>query len=53
MQRVAFQVTEQDVLNLLRNILISSLTNPVTKEYAINAVMKLSARFPAFKRFDF
>lgn len=42
-------VTEQEVLQLLHNILRSSLTNPTTKEYAINAVMKLSARFPAFK----
>nr|CAB3222085.1 AP-1 complex subunit gamma-1 [Phallusia mammillata] len=43
------QVTEAEILDILRRILESSLTNHVTKSYAINAVMKLSARFPSHK----
>ncbi|XP_002131404.3 AP-1 complex subunit gamma-1 isoform X2 [Ciona intestinalis] len=41
-------VNETDVLNLLDKALKSSLTNPVTKSYAINAVMKLSTRFSGY-----
>nr|XP_002131404.2 AP-1 complex subunit gamma-1 isoform X2 [Ciona intestinalis] len=41
-------VNESDVLNLLDKALKSSLTNPVTKSYAINAVMKLSTRFSGY-----
>ena len=41
------QVKEDEVLVLLDRILKSSVTNSVTKAYAINAVMKLSVRFPS------
>ncbi|CAK8685337.1 unnamed protein product [Clavelina lepadiformis] len=40
-------VKEDEVLVLLDRILKSSVTNSVTKAYAINAVMKLSVRFPS------
>ena len=38
-------VNEQDVVKLLETILFSPHTNLVTKEFTINAVMKLSVRF--------
>ncbi|XP_074599124.1 adaptor protein complex 1, gamma subunit [Brevipalpus obovatus] len=39
-------VSEDEVITMCENILNSSLMNIVTKEYAVNALIKLSARFP-------
>lgn len=39
-------VSEDEVITMCENILNSSLMNLVTKEYAVNALIKLSARFP-------
>lgn len=38
-------IDEQDVVKLLETVLFSPHSNIVTKEFAINAVMKLSVRF--------
>ena len=38
-------INEQDVVKLLETILFSPHSNLVTKEFTINAVMKLSVRF--------
>jgi len=42
----ALKVTENEVLKTLEQILNSSMTSTTTKSYAINAIMKLSTRFP-------
>ena len=43
-------VNEQDVVKLLETVLFSPHSNLVTKEFAINAVMKLSVRFKHSER---
>ncbi|XP_014672206.1 PREDICTED: AP-1 complex subunit gamma-1-like [Priapulus caudatus] len=40
------KVSEDEVVNVLERVLASNLSDIVTKEYAINALMKLSTRFP-------
>lgn len=44
-------IEEQDVMKLLETVLFTSHSNIVTKEFAINAVMKLSVRFKHSERF--
>ncbi|CAF5185764.1 unnamed protein product, partial [Rotaria magnacalcarata] len=39
-------VTEEEIVNILEKILNWSISTVVTREYAINALMKLSTRFP-------
>lgn len=39
------QVTEDEVLDVLEKTLISSLSSVISKEYALNALVKLSTRF--------
>ncbi|CAF0873299.1 unnamed protein product [Rotaria sordida] len=41
------QVTEGEIVNVLEKILNWSLSTVITREYAINALMKLSTRFPS------
>ncbi|CAF1202681.1 unnamed protein product [Rotaria sp. Silwood1] len=41
------QVTEDEIVNILEKILNWSLSTVITREYAINALMKLSTRFPS------
>ena len=43
-------VNEEDVVKLLETVLFSPHSNLVTKEFAINAVMKLSVRFKHSER---
>ena len=43
-------IDEQDVVKLLETVLFSPHSNIVTKEFAINAVMKLSVRFKHSER---
>ncbi|XP_068691732.1 AP-1 complex subunit gamma-1-like isoform X1 [Montipora foliosa] len=38
-------LTENDVLDVLESLLYSSHSTPITKDYALTAVMKLSTRF--------
>jgi len=40
-----FQLSEDDVLDMLEKIIISSVSSAVTKGYALTAVVKLSTRF--------
>jgi len=40
------QVTEDEIVNILEKILNWSISTVITREYAINALMKLSTRFP-------
>ncbi|CAF4145058.1 unnamed protein product [Rotaria socialis] len=40
------QFTEEEIVNRLEKILNWSISTVVTREYAINALMKLSTRFP-------
>lgn len=42
---VPFQVTEDEVLDILESILISNMSASVTRGYALTAIMKLSTRF--------
>jgi len=42
--------TESDVVKLLESILYTPHSNLVTREFAINAVMKLSVRFKSSER---
>lgn len=44
-------IEEHDVVKLLETVLFSPHSNIVTKEFAINAVMKLSIRFKHSERF--
>jgi len=44
---VPLTVTENEVLDLLYRILISTTSNAVTRQYAFTALMKLSSRFPS------
>ena len=39
------QVTEDEVLDVLEKILQSPNSSHITREYAMNAIMKLSIRF--------
>ena len=39
------QVSEDDVLNVLENVLVNNNSVIITKEYALTAVAKLSSRF--------
>lgn len=43
--------TESDVVKLLESILYTPHSNLVTREFAINAVMKLSVRFKSSERY--
>ncbi|XP_020609742.1 AP-1 complex subunit gamma-1-like [Orbicella faveolata] len=43
----SLNLTENDVLDVLESVLYSSHSTPATKNYALNAVMKLSTRFTA------
>lgn len=45
-------INEQDVVKLLETVLFSPHSNIVTKEFTINAVMKLSVRFKHSERLD-
>ncbi|CAF1293654.1 unnamed protein product [Adineta steineri] len=40
------RVVEVEIIDILERILNSSLSTVITREYAINALMKLSTRFP-------
>ncbi|CAF3373341.1 unnamed protein product [Rotaria sp. Silwood1] len=40
------QVTENEIVDILERVLNWSISTVVTREYAINALMKLSTRFP-------
>lgn len=42
---LSLQVEEGDVVGLMEQLLKSPRTSPVTKDYIINALMKLTARF--------
>jgi AP-1 complex subunit gamma-1 len=42
----SIQVTETEIVNILEKILNWSISTVITREYAINALMKLSTRFP-------
>ncbi|CAF2401217.1 unnamed protein product [Rotaria sp. Silwood2] len=42
-----FQVTENEIVDILERVLNWSISTVVTREYAINALMKLSTRFPS------
>lgn len=42
---VPFQVTEDEVLDILESVLISNMSASVTRGYALTAIMKLSTRF--------
>ncbi|XP_023646476.1 AP-1 complex subunit gamma-1 isoform X2 [Paramormyrops kingsleyae] len=44
------QVTEDEVLDVLEGLLASNLSSPVTRGYALTAVMKLSTRFSSVNR---
>ncbi|XP_071959011.1 AP-1 complex subunit gamma-1-like isoform X2 [Antedon mediterranea] len=44
-QGQSFQVTEAEVCNLLEKMLQSTSLNQVTKEYVLQAILKLSTRF--------
>ena len=41
------QISEGDVIDVLESILYSPHSSPVTRDYALNALMKLSTRFSA------
>ncbi|CAF0974911.1 unnamed protein product [Adineta steineri] len=41
------QVSEEEIVNILEKILNWSISTVITREYAINALMKLSTRFPS------
>ena len=43
----ALQASEEDIVHLLERVLNWSISTLVTREYAINALMKLSTRFPS------
>ena len=45
MHNVVLQVTEDEVLDLLEKILINNNSSLVSKQYALNAIVKLSTRF--------
>jgi AP-1 complex subunit gamma-1 len=42
---LTLQVSEDEIVHILERVLNSSLSTVVTREYAINALMKLSTRF--------
>uniref|UniRef100_A0A8C9VVN3 AP-1 complex subunit gamma n=1 Tax=Scleropages formosus TaxID=113540 RepID=A0A8C9VVN3_SCLFO len=44
------QVSEDEVLDVLEGVLISNLSSPVTRGYALTAIMKLSTRFSSVNR---
>lgn len=44
-----FQVTEDEVLDVLEGLLVSNLSTPVTRGYSLTAIMKLSTRFTSVK----
>uniref|UniRef100_A0A3Q1DHF1 AP-1 complex subunit gamma n=1 Tax=Amphiprion ocellaris TaxID=80972 RepID=A0A3Q1DHF1_AMPOC len=44
------QVTEDEVLDVLEGLLVSNLSTPVTRGYALTAIMKLSTRFSSVNR---
>lgn len=44
-----FQVTEDEVLDVLEGLLVSNLSAPVTRGYSLTAIMKLSTRFTSVK----
>ncbi|KPP72386.1 hypothetical protein Z043_108617, partial [Scleropages formosus] len=44
------QVTEDEVLDVLEGLLASNLSSPVTRGYALTAVMKLSTRLSSVNR---
>lgn len=39
------KVTEDDVLDVLERLLLTSISSVVTKEFVLNSIMKLSTRF--------
>lgn len=41
------QASEVEIFNLLERVLNWSISTVITREYAINALMKLSTRFPS------
>jgi len=41
------QVTEEEIVDILERVLNWSISTVITREYAINALMKLSTRFPS------
>ncbi|CAF1019252.1 unnamed protein product [Adineta ricciae] len=43
-----FQISEEKVIRTLEHILNWSISTVITREYAINALMKLSTRFPNY-----
>lgn len=43
--RVCFQATEEEVLEVLERVLVNNNSLPITKQYTITAVVKLSTRF--------
>lgn len=43
------KVTEDEVLDVLEGLLVSNLSTPVTRGYALTAIMKLSTRFSSVK----
>ncbi|CAF1070638.1 unnamed protein product [Adineta ricciae] len=43
-----FQISEEKVIHTLEHILNWSISTVITREYAINALMKLSTRFPNY-----
>ncbi|KAJ8249217.1 hypothetical protein GJAV_G00232440 [Gymnothorax javanicus] len=44
------QVTEDEVLDVLEGLLMSNLSSPVTRGYALTAIMKLSTRLSGINR---
>lgn len=42
-------MTEDEVLDVLEGLLVSNLSTPVTRGYALTAIMKLSTRFSSVK----
>jgi len=41
-----FKISEDEIVGIIEKILNWSISTVVTREYAINALMKLSTRFP-------
>ncbi len=46
---ILIKVTEDEVLDVLEGLLVSNLSTPVTRGYALTAIMKLSTRFSSVK----
>ena len=44
-----WQITEEEVLEVLERVLVNNNSSPVSKQYCINAIVKLSTRFNSHK----